>query len=341
MALAGGRTPWRLRDPRPARRRRHGRGVQSHRHSVTTQRRSQDPSRYTRHESRSAAPLRAGSAGGRRAQSSEPARGIRHRNERALAPTWSRSSWKARRFASACTMVHCQSARRSITPSRSPMAWRRRTRRESFIGISSPRTSFSPGTGESRFSILAWQSCIAPLTRTSKRSARPSQGSPILEWCSAPLGTCRPNRCRRATWTRARTCFRSVRSCYEMLTGTRAFGGNSAVETMNAILKEDPPDPTVQRDTPPLLTRIVRRCLEKSPDQRFQSARDLAFALDSVSVAGLVHVVIAHWDGTATTTTRDRHRRARRARRPSRFGDSDWWQVDGRCRSVPCRRFIG
>ena len=73
---------------------------------------------------------------------------------------------------------------------------------------------------------------------------------------------------------------------HEMLTGTRAFRGNSAVETMNAILKEDPPDPAVQRDAPPLLTRIVRRCLEKSPDQRFQSARDLAFALDSVSVAG-------------------------------------------------------
>jgi hypothetical protein len=73
---------------------------------------------------------------------------------------------------------------------------------------------------------------------------------------------------------------------HEMLTGTRAFRGDSAVETMNAILKEDPPDPAVQHDAPPLLTRIVRRCLEKSPDQRFQSARDLAFALDSVSLAG-------------------------------------------------------
>src|SRR4029434_4929791 len=71
---------------------------------------------------------------------------------------------------------------------------------------------------------------------------------------------------------------------YEMLSGRRAFKGESAVETLNAILKEDPSDVRmVNAEIDPALERIVRHCLEKSPDERFQSARDLAFALESLS----------------------------------------------------------
>jgi serine/threonine protein kinase len=71
---------------------------------------------------------------------------------------------------------------------------------------------------------------------------------------------------------------------YEMLSGRRAFRGSSAVETMNAILKEDPPDlVATNRTLPPALERIVRHCLEKAPEQRFQSARDVAFDLETVS----------------------------------------------------------
>ena len=71
---------------------------------------------------------------------------------------------------------------------------------------------------------------------------------------------------------------------YELLAGHRAFTGDSAVETMNAILKEDPPELTrANAALPPALDRIVRRCLEKNPEERFQSARDVAFALDAVS----------------------------------------------------------
>ena len=69
---------------------------------------------------------------------------------------------------------------------------------------------------------------------------------------------------------------------YEMLSGRRAFAGDSAVETMTAILKADPPE-LPPADVPPALDRIVRRCLEKSPSQRFQSAGDLAFALETLS----------------------------------------------------------
>jgi eukaryotic-like serine/threonine-protein kinase len=71
---------------------------------------------------------------------------------------------------------------------------------------------------------------------------------------------------------------------YEMLSGRRAFRGSSAVETMNAILKEDPPDLVATNHTlAPALERIVRHCLEKAPEQRFQSARDVAFGLETVS----------------------------------------------------------
>ncbi|PYQ37594.1 MAG: hypothetical protein DMF55_00350 [Acidobacteria bacterium] len=71
---------------------------------------------------------------------------------------------------------------------------------------------------------------------------------------------------------------------YEMLTGARAFRGDSAVETMNAILKEEPPEPSESgRRVPPGLERIVRHCVEKNPALRFQSARDLAFDLESLS----------------------------------------------------------
>jgi len=72
---------------------------------------------------------------------------------------------------------------------------------------------------------------------------------------------------------------------YEMLTGRRAFRADSAVETMNAILTDDPPDfsEAGARPIPPGLERIVRRCLEKDPAHRFQNARDLGFAIEAVS----------------------------------------------------------
>ncbi|MGA8554817.1 MAG: protein kinase [Candidatus Acidiferrales bacterium] len=71
---------------------------------------------------------------------------------------------------------------------------------------------------------------------------------------------------------------------YEMLSGVRAFRRDTAAETMTAVLKDDPPEMTDSlRLVSPALERIVRRCLEKNPEQRFQSARDLSFALSALS----------------------------------------------------------
>jgi Tol biopolymer transport system component len=70
---------------------------------------------------------------------------------------------------------------------------------------------------------------------------------------------------------------------YEMLTGNRAFRGESAAETISAILKEDPPDiSTSNQNLPAGLERLVSHCLEKNPEQRFHSAHDLAFDLEAV-----------------------------------------------------------
>ncbi len=71
---------------------------------------------------------------------------------------------------------------------------------------------------------------------------------------------------------------------YEMLTGKRAFAGETQVDTMTLILKEDPPEMVREgQDIPGAFEQVVRHCLEKEPENRFQSARDLAFALSTLA----------------------------------------------------------
>jgi len=93
---------------------------------------------------------------------------------------------------------------------------------------------------------------------------------------------------------------------YEMLCGHRAFLGETTMDTMMAIAKEAPADLQVEkRRIPPALARIVDRCLEKNPAARFQSTRDLAFALESLS---------AHSDAAMSTVVSGRTVRLSRAR---------------------------
>ena len=71
---------------------------------------------------------------------------------------------------------------------------------------------------------------------------------------------------------------------YELVTGERAFARESAVETMSAILKEDAPQLSeAGGPLPAAIKRITRHCLEKNPEERFQSAHDLAFALAAIT----------------------------------------------------------
>ena len=102
---------------------------------------------------------------------------------------------------------------------------------------------------------------------------------------------------------------------YEMLSGQRAFQAKSSVETMNAILKEEPPELSkANRQIPRALEHIVRHCLEKAPEQRFQSARDLAFNLEELL-------------GSADSTSESRTPLPERLKRRQRFV----WILSGLC----------
>src|SRR5262249_25488082 len=72
---------------------------------------------------------------------------------------------------------------------------------------------------------------------------------------------------------------------YEMLSQEKPFTGETSAETMTAILKHDPRELWRLGGLSPAVDRIVRRCLEKDPDHRFQSARDVAFALEATTGA--------------------------------------------------------
>ncbi len=73
---------------------------------------------------------------------------------------------------------------------------------------------------------------------------------------------------------------------YEMLSGKRAFHGDTTADTMSAILKEDPPELSeTNRNVSPALERIVHHCLEKNPEGRFHSASDIAFDLEHLTGA--------------------------------------------------------
>jgi serine/threonine protein kinase/Tol biopolymer transport system component len=128
---------------------------------------------------------------------------------------------------------------------------------------------------------------LAKLTRPEDRTA-----SADLQTVTAPsepgfllgtVGYMSPEQVRGLAAGPASDLFSFGVILYEMLTGKRAFRGETAADTMSAILKEDPELGEVNRQIPPALQRIVRHCLEKNPEERFQSARDLVFDLDSLS----------------------------------------------------------
>ena len=81
---------------------------------------------------------------------------------------------------------------------------------------------------------------------------------------------------------------------YEMLSGLRAFRGDSAADTITAILTKEPPDLSqTNKEIHPGLDRLVRHCLEKNPEERFESARDIAFDLESLSGISAPNAAVA------------------------------------------------
>jgi Tol biopolymer transport system component len=91
---------------------------------------------------------------------------------------------------------------------------------------------------------------------------------------------------------------------YELLSGRRAFQRDTSAETMTAILNEDPPELTAEPRIAPALGRIVMRCLGKNPANRFQTASDLAFALEGLSASGDSGAAVKALDVKATSGRR-------------------------------------
>ncbi|MGQ0736928.1 MAG: protein kinase domain-containing protein [Acidobacteriota bacterium] len=117
---------------------------------------------------------------------------------------------------------------------------------------------------------------------------------------------------------------------HEMLGGRRAFGGDTAADVAMAILRDEPPELTSLRpDIPAALDRIVRHCLEKQPAERFQSARDVAFALASLSgSAGSGGTATAHGGASGPPALGATHSvRAAEAAGPLRARRFPAWQV--------------
>jgi TolB-like protein/Flp pilus assembly protein TadD len=138
-------------------------------------------------------------------------------------------------------------------------------------------------TSEGRVKVLdfglAREDAPAVSGADSRTVSRPTEPGTVL----GTVGYMSPEQVRGQPADHRSDIFSLGAVLYEMLSGRRAFQRDTAAETMTAILKDDPPALAESgRVLPPDLDRIVRHCLEKNPDKRFQSARDLAFDLRAV-----------------------------------------------------------
>ena len=134
-------------------------------------------------------------------------------------------------------------------------------------------------TKDGRLKILDFG--LAKLTEPQSKSERPegTEAGVVM----GTMGYMSPEQVRGQTADYRTDIFALGVILYEMLTGKRAFQKPTSADTMSAILNEDPPAISqVSNNVPPALQRVVLRCLEKNPEQRFQSASDLAFALEAL-----------------------------------------------------------
>jgi serine/threonine protein kinase/WD40 repeat protein len=140
-------------------------------------------------------------------------------------------------------------------------------------------------TGDSRVKILDFG--VAKLQSAPEETGRSVEDLTTVTKHGAVVGTVAymsPEQLRGRTVDHRSDIFSVGAILHEMLSGRRAFRGETEVDTITAVLREDPPEIDLQDSGVPLPFRqIVRHCLEKEPENRFQSARDLRFALETLS----------------------------------------------------------
>lgn len=130
------------------------------------------------------------------------------------------------------------------------------------------------------------------LAKVIEPKETPGQAAPTLTMPGVALGTVgymAPEQVRGLATDHRADIFSFGAILYEMVMGKQTFGRPTSADTMSAILNEEPASiSTLAPETPVGLQRVVLRCLEKNPEQRFQSASDLAFALEALSDSGIV-----------------------------------------------------
>src|SRR3984957_9599921 len=141
---------------------------------------------------------------------------------------------------------------------------------------------------------------VAKLQSTPEESERPVEYLTTVTRSGAVIGTVAymsPEQLRGKGVDHRSDIFSVGAILYEMLTGRRAFRGETEVDTITAVLREDPPEINLEEaGIPVTLRQVIQHCLEKDPENRFQSARDLAFALETLANASGGH---ARWSGTS------------------------------------------
>jgi WD40 repeat protein len=137
------------------------------------------------------------------------------------------------------------------------------------------------GTRDGRIKILDFG--IAKLTRAGADGPTFQMAATEPGMVLGTVGYMSPEQVRGETVDQRSDIFAFGTIVYEMLTGLRAFKRTSSIETLSAILKEEPPElGDIAPNVPQSLDRLVRRCMEKDRELRFQTARDLAFNLETM-----------------------------------------------------------
>jgi serine/threonine protein kinase/Tol biopolymer transport system component len=141
-------------------------------------------------------------------------------------------------------------------------------------------------TGDGRVKILDFglAKLLLPVSDGTAAGDAPTQAQTDVGAVMGTVGYMSPEQVRGQEVDYRADIFSFGTILHEMLTGGPAFRAGSSVETLNAILQSEPPEASrTNPDVPPGLDRIIQRCMEKNPDERFQSASDLGFQLEALT----------------------------------------------------------